>query len=189
GNTACWLQLSDEGLLSAPAVAGSAADASSCSCPVRKNSSPVCEAGGCRNVCTPGFVHCSDVEADGCEVDVANDPAHCGRCNRDCGGATCAKGRCGFMPVAVYGGNLGPFVLTANDKIAFMTTGEDSRIRECARSGCAGAMTTLDSSSGTGRSMAAASAGLFWAAGTDLRLIAAGSGTSKATLPTEYGEV
>lgn len=47
----------------------------------------VCVAGAC--ACREGFVDC-----DGRCVDLETDPAHCGECNRDCGGVPCGGGEC-----------------------------------------------------------------------------------------------
>lgn len=44
--------------------------------------------------CTGGFGNCNAMAADGCETDVRSDPAHCGSCDRSCGGTACVDGVC-----------------------------------------------------------------------------------------------
>lgn len=44
-------------------------------------------------VCLPGFFDCDENPNNGCEVDLANDPAHCGACDRSCPSG-CTKGEC-----------------------------------------------------------------------------------------------
>jgi sugar lactone lactonase YvrE len=48
--------------------------------------------------CAPRL-DCNGDPADACEVDPANDPAHCGACGHSCLGGACSAGRC--MPVAL----------------------------------------------------------------------------------------
>jgi hypothetical protein len=55
---------------------------------------------GCGDQCTiwrcaAGFRDCNGVDDDGCETNVATDPAHCGRCARSCRpGQKCRRGEC-----------------------------------------------------------------------------------------------
>ena len=44
--------------------------------------------------CTAGFGNCNATAADGCETDVRANPAHCGSCDRSCGGTACTDGVC-----------------------------------------------------------------------------------------------
>ncbi len=67
------------------------------------NGVPACTAGNCSvAMCTEGFTDCNAQVDDGCEVEVRNDPRHCGRCGNVCptvpnaGVIACASGRCGF---------------------------------------------------------------------------------------------
>jgi hypothetical protein len=61
---------------------------------------PVCDGDACVGACTPGFADCDgDKTANGCEVDVAANPAHCGGCGQACPAppgavATCVEGVC-----------------------------------------------------------------------------------------------
>jgi hypothetical protein len=49
------------------------------------NALGVCEAGSCRwRVCREGFADCDADPTNGCEVDLRNDVAHCGRCGLRC---------------------------------------------------------------------------------------------------------
>jgi hypothetical protein len=62
----------------------------------------VCNNGVCGiEACNAGFDDCNAIAADGCEVDVQNDPENCGVCNNVCppiphGAAICANGACGI---------------------------------------------------------------------------------------------
>lgn len=59
-----------------------------------------CEGGSCRiGRCAAGFADCDGDGANGCEVDLSTDPAHCGRCGEVCPSAVnatpvCVVGRC-----------------------------------------------------------------------------------------------
>lgn len=58
---------------------------------------PICTTGSCEaGTCDQGFADCnSDRRADGCEVDTASDPNHCGGCRIVCPpSATCQSGQC-----------------------------------------------------------------------------------------------
>jgi hypothetical protein len=45
--------------------------------------------------CDPGYEHCSQDPASGCETNVTTDDNNCGRCGNMCGpGASCSKGAC-----------------------------------------------------------------------------------------------
>jgi hypothetical protein len=64
------------------------------------SATPACSNGVCTLiVCDPGFANCNGVRADGCEVNLSNDPRNCGSCGRTCstpnGMATCVNGTCG----------------------------------------------------------------------------------------------
>ncbi|MFO0648899.1 MAG: hypothetical protein U0326_21840 [Polyangiales bacterium] len=59
----------------------------------------LCVGGACRmGACAAGFADCNANPADGCETDLASDPASCGACGRSCAlpnaTATCAAGVC-----------------------------------------------------------------------------------------------
>jgi hypothetical protein len=55
-----------------------------------------CFLGACNSICSEGYGDCNrDVRRDGCEVDLLNDRAHCGRCNNACPSPQlCVSGRC-----------------------------------------------------------------------------------------------
>ncbi len=63
-------------------------------CPAPPNTQPTCQANVCGAVCLPGFADCNAVPADGCEVDVRTNPAHCGACGVVCPTGVCAAGAC-----------------------------------------------------------------------------------------------
>ncbi len=68
-----------------------------------------CTAGACRvTACDPGRADCDGSSANGCEVTLDADPAHCGACGRACtagAGATarCLEGRCRLECGAGFG--------------------------------------------------------------------------------------
>jgi hypothetical protein len=58
---------------------------------------PACVGGQCGYVCNPGWADCDGDVTNGCEVNVASDPLHCGACDHRCkgGGAQpCVGGKC-----------------------------------------------------------------------------------------------
>jgi hypothetical protein len=84
-------------------------DANNCGgCGIRcsiANGTGACNAGLCAvAACSPGYMDCDGNPANGCEVNVANDPNHCGTCTNvcsvvngtpACSGGTCTVGGCG----------------------------------------------------------------------------------------------
>ena len=80
------------------------ADQTSCSLP--SASSAECQSGTCEVVsCKFGFGNCNGDHADGCEVNVAADPMHCGGCGQPCqkgskfanAEVACTQGECEFV--------------------------------------------------------------------------------------------
>ncbi len=68
-------------------------------CPGPSNGAggPGCVAGECTYVCYPGFADCDDDMTNGCEINIAQNPLHCGSCTTPCkgGGAQpCVGGKC-----------------------------------------------------------------------------------------------
>lgn len=60
-----------------------------------------CAKGACNILCYNGFQNCDGNADTGCEVNVTNDPVHCGSCPNKCNpanaaAATCASGACGY---------------------------------------------------------------------------------------------
>ncbi|MEI8257207.1 MAG: hypothetical protein WCJ30_16155 [Deltaproteobacteria bacterium] len=56
----------------------------------------VCAGGGCAFVCAPGTADCDLAGDNGCEVTLATDVAHCGRCGQTCAASEiCRDGVCG----------------------------------------------------------------------------------------------
>lgn len=60
------------------------------------NTAWACEGGGCKLACKEHFGDCNaDLCADGCEMDLKNDPANCGACGRACAAnQQCVEGQC-----------------------------------------------------------------------------------------------
>ncbi len=67
-------------------------------CPVRANANQSCAAGACGFSCSAGFDNCNANPADGCEVNLSNSVASCGRCGNVCAVANgtpgCANSAC-----------------------------------------------------------------------------------------------
>jgi hypothetical protein len=72
------------------------------------NGQGICYGGGCMwQNCIEGFADCNgDMEGDGCEVDLANDPNHCWACGQVCpsinGDGVCIEGNCATSCNAGY---------------------------------------------------------------------------------------
>ncbi len=59
------------------------------------NATPVCTASVCQvGTCTGTFRNCNNNPSDGCEVDTASNPSHCGACGNVCGSGVCTNGTC-----------------------------------------------------------------------------------------------
>jgi hypothetical protein len=71
------------------------------------NGAPTCSNGLCVTACDAGFANCDGSAANGCEVQLASDPAHCGACGTACnstnGTATCSASTCGITCNAGFG--------------------------------------------------------------------------------------
>lgn len=67
-------------------------------CPTPPNTVALCTAGTCGWECAAGFADCNGEPADGCEIDTANDPLHCGACESSCvndlASLSCREGTC-----------------------------------------------------------------------------------------------
>ena len=86
-----------------PAVAGcethTDADAKHCgdctnACVSGDNAGATCSQGQCGLHCKTGFADCDQDPLTGCEVDVFNDPDHCGTCGLACQDTQCIQGAC-----------------------------------------------------------------------------------------------
>ncbi len=58
------------------------------SCPALANADATCAQGVCGYACTSAFLDCNGKAADGCEISIKSDAAHCGSCADDCGYVT-----------------------------------------------------------------------------------------------------
>ena len=66
-------------------------------CQGGSNATATCTAGACGIVCATGFADCDGNPANGCEVNTATSPQHCGACGTTCTSGLCADGRCGSL--------------------------------------------------------------------------------------------
>jgi len=61
---------------------------------------PSCSNGTCSITCNTGYANCDGDVSNGCEVNLATDPVHCGTCVKVCdsthGTASCTAGACGI---------------------------------------------------------------------------------------------
>lgn len=86
-------------------IADSASHCGACGvvCPTRPHTATAtCRDGACGFVCVAGWADCDGDPANGCEVDLSTDAAHCGACATVCPtgphqGASCAGGTCGLV--------------------------------------------------------------------------------------------
>lgn len=72
------------------------------------NATPKCVSGTCDvNACSLGFANCDGSALNGCEVNLTNDPSHCGNCTTACSGSggapTCSAGTCSTICASGYG--------------------------------------------------------------------------------------
>ena len=64
-------------------------------CPSAPHTIPVCNNGACTATCNSGFANCNGGIADGCEIDLRNDPNNCGQCGHVCSaGQACVSSVC-----------------------------------------------------------------------------------------------
>ncbi|MEZ4391859.1 MAG: hypothetical protein R3A48_12245 [Polyangiales bacterium] len=91
-------------------LSGSSEHCGACrnTCATGANAAGRCEAGLCRASCNAGFGDCDGDAANGCEVELASSPAHCGACGSACPAranavAVCSMGQCGATCVAGRG--------------------------------------------------------------------------------------
>ncbi len=56
-------------------------------CPAGPGQVGTCTQGVCGIACAPGYADCNNAPFDGCEVNLATDPAHCGTCGNACAGS------------------------------------------------------------------------------------------------------
>jgi hypothetical protein len=77
------------------------------------NGTPSCTDGACSIACSAGFADCNDSAIDGCEIDLATSPDHCGACGKGCLGGECKAGLC--QPLAIASDELAPIELSIDD--------------------------------------------------------------------------
>ncbi len=63
-------------------------------CPGGPQATPRCVNAACTLKCTPGWANCNNNADDGCEVNITNDPQHCGSCGLACDTNQCVNSAC-----------------------------------------------------------------------------------------------
>ena len=70
-------------------------------CPSGPHSEATCSFEACGLHCDAGFADCNQIPTDGCEVNLAYDPANCGACGTNCAApnatGVCDAGQCGLV--------------------------------------------------------------------------------------------
>jgi hypothetical protein len=94
----------------------------------RPNAKTACGAGKCSLLsCESGFLDCDGVASNGCEIDTANDPSHCGNCTATCpAGRACVLGACSAPPATSFASPASPtglLVVARQVSVTFATIG------------------------------------------------------------------
>jgi hypothetical protein len=63
-------------------------------CPGGPQATPRCVNAACELKCDPGFADCDKNPDNGCEINITNDPLHCGSCGLACETNTCVNSAC-----------------------------------------------------------------------------------------------
>jgi hypothetical protein len=113
-----------------------------------------CNSGVCGIVCTGSHFNCDGQAANGCEVDVSNDPNNCGVCGHSCCGGTCGGGSCNLYDTGIIPANTNTYDVDANN--LYWSTGQDLNQRP--RTG--GAVLTTNQPSVQG--LAVSGSDVFW---------------------------
>ena len=84
------------GCVSVLSPASGCADPTTCEPCLFPHATAICAGGACAvGQCELGFIHCSDLSTDGCEVDPTTDDENCGSCGVDCTqGGSCVQSQC-----------------------------------------------------------------------------------------------
>lgn len=87
-----------------------------------------CAASRCAvNACAPGRSDCDGMPENGCEVERATNPLHCGACNQPCAtGEICSAGACRTLEVFVFGGFPTPSTPTPTNRVVRLVIGQRS---------------------------------------------------------------
>lgn len=65
------------------------------------HATPICRSGVCGLTCDTGWADCDSKASNGCEINTARDPGHCGSCTNACDGSNgqpCITGTCATKP-------------------------------------------------------------------------------------------
>ena len=80
-------------------------------------------------VCDPGYDDCDGDPANGCEVELAIDAAHCGACDNDCNAGSCAAGACVPVTTLATGQDNPSYLAHAGGLIFWTNFGDDSVVQ------------------------------------------------------------
>jgi hypothetical protein len=110
--------------------------------------------------CTIGFGNCNAMAVDGCETDLMTSSAHCGSCDRNCGGTACVGGVC--EPTVFVSQD--PFIasIVLRNGFIYWTNEDPPEIRRAAIGG--GPSELVSPSTNTPWVLMADSAGIYWLA-------------------------
>lgn len=147
---------------------GAPGDCQPCPRPAEANRMAWCVAGRCGARCVAGWADCDGAAANGCEILIETDAAHCGNCTHACEVGVCVGGACSAAEVASWPSQLPGAMARDTDgtiryvlvDAAALTTTEGVTSQVCA---LGGACTTV---SGAASALASA-AGTWWAGVSD----------------------
>ncbi len=83
--------------------------------------------------CEPGRADCNADTADGCEIDLQSDAAHCGSCGHDCQGGPCQSSEC--QPEIVASNQEYAYRIAANESHVYWTRSDGSVLRASVQGG------------------------------------------------------
>ncbi len=127
---------------------GDAAHCGKCgiACSSNHVAAPRCTGGVCDGTCSKGFDDCNmDRQSDGCETDLLNDAANCGKCGATCAaGESCRGGKCGdLLTFSGVAQNLSSSLLTGWTECYSETYGQSVTPIADVQKSCSGSLVML----------------------------------------------